>query len=215
MMKPNHPPQFLRGLPLQIRLFSKKSSLFPKATLHTLFSVGRSERIFPRFSHGNSSNVWVAKWQSCSDPCGQPPRRDPTYPGSQLFNSSLDEDSLSPLTSCLIEELTLTKRIHLSEHKAQPRFRKNSLKGGFFFEEYNLLTKGIESPPSLQLTSWTCPAAVRPHVLVEPRHHQPSNPVVLLKLQTRDSLAIGQETGVRTNMKAPHVPLFSKGSAPQ
>lgn len=40
----------------------------------------------------------------------------------------------SLLTSCLIEELTLTKRIHLSEHKAQLQdFGKTSLKGGFFF----------------------------------------------------------------------------------
>lgn len=88
------PKLFCEDCHYTLDCFQKKIlPFFPKATLHTLFSVGRSERIFPRFSRGNSSNVWVAKWQSCSDPCGQPPRRDPTYPGSQLFNSGLDEDS--------------------------------------------------------------------------------------------------------------------------
>lgn len=148
MMKPNHPPQFLRGLPLHIRLFSKKSSLFPKATLHTLFSVGRSERIFPRFSHGNSSNVWVAKWQSCSDPCGQPPRRDPTYPGSQLFNSGL-EIPLDILSNWGIDFDKTDPSF--GTQSTTPRFRKNLLERGIFFWRNicNLLTKGIESPPSL------------------------------------------------------------------
>ena len=126
------------------------------------------------------------------------------------FNGSVGWRFASLLAekSCLLRDFGLNMGTSTDQTKISEKLLESV---ELFIEEYKLLTKGIQSPPSLQLTSLTCPAAkkntgfvaVRPNVLVEPRNHQHSNPVVSLKLQTRDSLAIGQETGVRTNMKAP------------